>query len=221
MRTPLKARKQMALALLIALFLLLQSATGSSTLAASQTATGKSLSGKTTTVPAGNVLPGATTTTAPLPSTAPARTYQQVEKPPVYHLDIPEYDLAGKLSDVRFKKRNQFNASKDQIHFKISLKNYGKTQVDRQTIPIKIRLINTATNTILEERRVGNKIEEGSIGSQYWVITTPERAVWFRMGESPAPGTLNELKLIVDIDPDNTFHEAQRHRGNNRCVASW
>ena len=97
----------------------------------------------------------------------------------------------------------------------------GKTQVGRQTIPIKIRLINTATNTIVEERRVGNKIEEGSIGSQYWVITTPERTVWFRMGESPAPGTLNELKLIVDIDPDNTFKEARRHRGNNLCVVTW
>ena len=30
-----------------------------------------------------------------------------------------------------------------------------------------------------------------------------------------------EVKLIVDIDPDNAYKEAQRHRGNNRCVATW
>ena len=107
MPTPLKARKEIAMALLVVLFFLLKGATVSPALADSPTTTGKSLSGKTTTVPAGEVLPG-TTTTVSLPSTVPARKYQQIEKPPVYKLDIPEYDLAGKLSDVRFEKRNQF-----------------------------------------------------------------------------------------------------------------
>ena len=44
--------------------------------------------------------------------------------------------------------------------------------------------------------------------------------VVFSLGQTTAP-SLNDVKLIVDIDPRNTFGEAQRHRGNNRCIATW
>ena len=221
MGTPLKTRKKMAVILLTGLFFLLQGATVSSALAASQTATSQPVPGKTTTVPAGKVLPSNTTVTAPLPLTVPARNYQQVEKAPVYKLEIPEYDLAGKISGVLFEKRNNQSGSKDKIEFTISLKNHGTRRIPAGTpIDIRIRLINTATDTLIHDGRTRFSNKDFALKSEYWV-EMPEKGVWFKMGESPAPQTLNDLKLVVDIDPTHKFHEAQRYLGNNRCVATW
>jgi hypothetical protein len=221
MRIRLKAPKKMAMALLITLFLLLQGAIGPSTLAAGQTATDKPISGKTTTVPAGKVAPGQRTTTTPLPSAAPAREYQQVDKPPAKKLDIPEYDLAGKLSEVRFKKRTKLYHNMDRILFKVSLKNHGTRRIPAgKLIPIRTRLINTGTDTIIYNKTNRMSNDDFNLKSEYWV-EMPETTVRLKLGDPPAPETLNDLKLIVDVDPDNTYHEAQRHRGNNRCVATW
>lgn len=221
MSNPPVIKQYLSVVALAGLFFLLNVAIVPSALAASQSVTDKPISGKTTTVPAGKVLPGKTTTTVPLPSAAPAREYQQVDKPPVKKIDIPEYDLAGKLSEVLFENRSSFKRSKDKIHFKTSLKNHGTKYIPAGTsIEIRIRLINTATDTIIYDNRTAFSNEDFGLKSEYWV-EMPQKTVWFKMGESPAPETLNDLKLVVDVDPCKRFHEAQRHRGNNRCVASW
>ncbi len=220
MRTRLKTGKKMTIVLLIALFFLLQTATGSSALAASQTATDKPISGKTTTtVPAGKVVPGQTTTIAPLPSTAPAREYQQVDKPPAKKIDIPEYDLAAKLHDTKVVNRTITTVGKHTLtilSFNVALKNNGTKPIEPgKQIPIRIELVNREDNTLIEQEVISAKNDDTAIDHRHYVVMSP------RMEYGLKVGTIQYVKLIVDVDPDNTFHEANRHRGNNRCVASW
>jgi hypothetical protein len=211
-------KQYLSVVALAGLLFLLNGAIVSTALAASQTVTDKPISGKTTTVPAGKVLPGETTKTVPLPSGAPAREYQQVDKPPVKKLDIPEYDIAGRLADLHFERHNLLTL----IIFSIELKNNGKQRIRRESpIPVQSRLINTANNSLIEKFTVAVTSPSKDLDSQYWVRMTPQVKAQVAFGRGNAPENLNDLKLIVDIDPDNTFKEAQRHRGNNRCVASW
>lgn len=211
MRTRLKTGQKMTIVLLITLFFLLQTSTGSSALAASQAATDKPISGKaTTTVPAGKVAPEQTTTTAPLPSTAPAREYQQVDKPPAKKVDIPEYDLAAKLKITKISGNRV-----KKIRYAIMLKNHGRKTIQCNTnIKVKTRVINIQTNALIQEMTQFVKNGQKDLRSEHWVYMQPVLLV-------KVYSDLNDAKLIVDVDPDNTYHEAQRHRGNNRCVATW
>jgi hypothetical protein len=221
MRIRLKAHKKMAMALLIALFLLLQGATGSSALAASQAATDEPISGKTTTtVPAGKVVPGQTTSTTPLPSKAPVREYQQVDKPPAKKLDIPEYDLAAKLHDTKVVNRSITTITGKHtltiLSFNLALKNNGTKPIEPgKQIPIRIELVNREDNTLIQQEVISAKNDGTAIDQRHWVVLSP------RMEYGLKVGTIQYVKLMVDVDPDNTFQEANRHRGNNRCVASW
>jgi hypothetical protein len=200
-----------AIAFVLCLTLLLFAGNAFSGQAASQPVTNKPISGKTT------------NSTTPLPSTVttPAMEYQQVDPPPIKKTDIPEYDLAGKFSDIRVQKKSCAGCW-THIFFRVSLKNQGTHRISASThIPISIRLINRTTDTIIRDYRVNIINTNSALTSEHWVVMEDEQEICFYLGKSPAPETISEVKLIVDIDPDNAYKEAQRHRGNNRCVASW
>ena len=57
--------------------------------------------------------------------------------------------------------------------------------------------------------------KDTDIDHRHWVVMSPWLEYGFKVGPIPY------VKLVVDIDPDNTCQEAQRRDGNNRCVASW
>jgi hypothetical protein len=173
--------------------------------AASQPVTNKPISGKTP------------TNTTTLPTSTPSPNYQQVDKPPAQKLDIPKCDLAGRVVNVRIDY-----GLNDKIFFQVELKNNGTRKIAKRTnIPIKYRLVNTANNSLVQEREFLVSSDQQDLDPLYWVRMAPEVMVAFSFGRGTAPKKIGDLKLIVDIDPDNTFKEAQRHRGNNRCVASW
>ena len=219
MSNPSLIKQYFPVVALAGLLFLLNGVIVSSALAASQTVTDKPISGKTTTLPAGKVLPGETTKTVPLPSGAPAKEYQQVDKPPVKKLDIPEYDLAAKLHDTKVVNRTITTVGKHTLtilSFNVALKNNGTKPIEPgKQIPIRIELVNREDNTLIEQEVISAKNDGTAIDQRHWVVLSP------RMEYGLKVGTIQYVKLIVDVDPDNTFHEANRHRGNNHCVASW
>ena len=154
------------------------------------------------------------TQTAPLPSTT--REYQQVDKPPVKTLDIPDWDLAGQLRNLEFDRcgvgKNQL-----RIKFRLALMNKGKLQGSKD-IPLKITVLNVTNNTVIKQDK--HFLRRQTIRNDMWELTEESMGTIFRLGPTTA-SSINDVKLIVDIDPRNTFGEAQRHRGNNRCIATW
>ena len=168
------------------------------------------------------------TQTAPLPSktktvTLPSTTreYQQVDKPPVKRLDIPDWDLAGELRNMHIMKKTRRAGFKkyryiNGLRFKVALMNKGKRKGSKD-VPIKVTVLNVTNNTLIKQE--SHLMRRLNIRNDYWELT-PDIIVQFRLSPTTA-SSMNDVKLIVDIDPRNTFGEAQRHRGNNRCVATW
>ena len=168
------------------------------------------------------------TQTAPLPSktktvTLPSTTreYQQVDKPPVKRLDIPDWDLAGELRNLRSVRKTvggAWNRHKvfNGLKFQLALMNKGKLQ-GKKPVLVKMTVLNNTTNTLIKEKT--QVIRGQDIRNNMWNLT-PYMGINFRFNSTTA-SSLNDVKLIVDIDPRNIFGEAKRHRGNNRCVATW
>jgi hypothetical protein len=157
------------------------------------------------------------TQTVPLPSDT--REYQQVDKPPVQKIDIPNWDLAGELRNVRFhyvKLPPAYRKKFSGFKFKIALMNKGKLQ-GAKDIPVKVTVLNMTNNTLIKEE--SHVIRGQNIRNNMWELT-PDILAKFVLCSTTAP-TVGDVKLIVDIDPQNTFGEEQRHRGNNRCEAHW
>lgn len=157
------------------------------------------------------------TRTVPLPSTT--RKYQQVDKPPVKTLDIPDWDLVGQLRNLGFgyrkvglKRKKVFNG----LHFDLALMNVGKLYGARD-VPVRITVKNITNNTLIAEKN--EIIQNQNIRHDMWGLT-PRLWIQFSLGSQTA-SRVNDLKLIVDIDPRNTFGEAQNDRRNNRCVVTW
>jgi len=207
----------------VGLSLLLQTSTALSAQVAGKTSVNKTLPGQTSTQTA--PLPS-TTQTVPLPSTT--REYQQVDKPPVKKLDIPNIDIAGQLKIVGFAYYTNMShtfypkpithpARFRGIKFQISLMNKGKLNVTRN-VPIRVRVLNAQNQTLIKEEN--HLLRNVNIRNDYFT-TTPVIVINFRLDVNGAPSTINDVKLIVDIDPNNSFREARRHRGNNRCEAHW
>lgn len=166
------------------------------------------------------------TQSVPLPSniqtTVPTREYQQIDKPPVKTLDIPDWDLAGELRNVdrmfitrggAFKKHKVFNGLK----FKLALMNKGKLKGSKD-IPYKVTVLNVTNNTVIKQEN--HSLRRQTIRNDMWTLTDEWIYAVFTLGSTTA-SSLGDVKLIVDIDPQNTFGEEQRHRGNNRCEAHW
>jgi len=157
------------------------------------------------------------TKTVPLPSTT--REYQRVDKPPVKRLDVPDWDLAGELRNLKFhywKKPPTYKKIFNGFTFRIALMNKGKLNITRH-IPVRVTVLNITNNTII--KRDNHLIRNQNISNSHWQLT-PEIFAEFVLCSQTA-SKVNDVKLIVDIDPTNVFKEAQRHRGNNRCVATW
>lgn len=155
------------------------------------------------------------TRTAPLPSTT--REYQQVDKPPVQRLDIPDYDLAG---DLRIQRVDTSRKNQTSIHFQLALMNKGKQNYINDGVQIKVRLINVLNQT--QFKCIQYPWSGPAIVNDYWKVEDVPRYIMFdQTKDRGAPRTINDVKMIVDIDPRNTFGEEQRHRGNNRCVVTW
>jgi len=157
--------------------------------------------------------PSTATTTGPIQSTTPSMKYQTIKKPPVKRLDIPEYDIAGELRNVIIKSKGLTRLLK----YKIAIINKGTHKNSRNmSIPFKTRIINVLDQTLIIE-------EEGflqtDLRNDYWVVSKQIIIVFYLRGTTAQ--TNNDLKVIWDIDPDNTFNEAQKFRGNNRCVVTW
>lgn len=156
------------------------------------------------------------TQTVPLPSTS--REYQQVDKPPVKRLDIPDWDLAGELRNMRFIDHHNVWGHRSflGLRFKVALMNKGKRKGSKD-VPIKVTVLNVTNNTLIKQE--SHLMRRQNIRNDYWELT-PDISIRFGLNSQTA-STLNDVKLIVDIDPNNTFKEARRHRGNNRCEAHW
>ena len=182
------------------------------------------VTGKTST----QTLPTQTNTqTAPLPSntqTVPlpsnTREYQQVDKPPVKTLDIPDYDLAA---EVRIERVHTSKFIKDgkrtiTIDYRVALMNKGKKKVTRD-IPYRIRKINVTTQTLFNDHTYHWDGDVSRITHEFWTVERPRTTI-FRTNSGGAPDSINDVKMIVDIDPNNTFGEDRNDRGNNRCVVT-
>jgi len=159
------------------------------------------------------------TQTAPLPSTT--REYQQVDKPPVQKLDIPDWDLAGELRNMTIVRKTvggAFNRHKvlNGFKFQLALMNKGKLQ-GKKAVLVKVTAMNITNNTLIKEE--SHVLRGQEIRNDMWKLS-PYIEINFRFGSQTAE-SINDVKLIVVIDPDNTFGEAQSDRGNNRCVATW
>jgi len=191
----------------VGLSLLLQTSTALSAQVAGKTSTNKTIPGKTS------------TQTAPLPSTTPSMEYQRVDKPPVKKLDIPDWDLSCDLRNLRFhyvKVGPTYKKVFSGFKFKIALMNVGKLNATRD-IPVRVTVLNITNNTLIKQDN--HLIRSQNISNAYWKLT-PEILIKFVLCSRTA-SRLNDVKLIVDVDPNNTFGEAQRHRGNNRCIVTW
>ena len=168
--------------------------------------------------PAETVPLSSTPETITLPSTS--MEYQHVDKPPVKKLDIPDYDIAAefRLDSVEKLKASHNGKHRIIIRYQIALMNKGSKTITR-AIPIKIRLINTSNNTLFRDQ---NSFWNGSeVRTDYWAVGDITR-IDFRQDVDGAPHEIRDVKLILDVDPDNTFKEARQHRGNNRCVViTW
>ncbi len=159
------------------------------------------------------------TTTVPLPSniptTVPTREYQQVDKPPATKLDIPDYDIAGQLNGVEVKRYGDWT----RIFYQLELMNKGTQTVGPKCIQIRARLINVLTQTIITEWF--HTWSGPDLRNDYWSVEKWKKYIDYSKKSPGAPSTINDVKLIVEVDPNNTFREDQRFRGNNRCVATW
>jgi len=158
--------------------------------------------------------PESSTGPATSPSTTPSMEYESVDKPPVRTLDIPDVDIAGDLRIVETRWRGQSM----YIYYNLALMNKGKRNIEGR-VQYRIRLIYVPTRTLFKET---NKYWHGpTIRTDYWVLPDRTGRIIFEKGAEGAPSELKDVKMIVDIDPDNTFGEAQRYRENNRCIATW
>ena len=155
------------------------------------------------------------TQTTPLPSTT--REYQQVDKPPVKTLDIPDYDLAGELKILSVHE--WMGGKMIHIDYKVALMNKGKRNITSFSVPIRVRLINVLNQTEIYTKSY--YWDGPAIKQDYWTLQKTEGTAAFYKDKDGAPHTINDVKMIVDIDPDNKYKEDRSHRGNNRCVATW
>ena len=167
--------------------------------------------GKTSTT---RTLSGQTTTqTVPLQTIEPSMEYQRVDKPPVKTLDIPNYDIAGEIRNVNFMRDIAADGTEsNRLSFQLALINQGKRKFTGD-IPVKLRGINDLNNTLFrEENPVLRNLD---IKNDYWIVNWV--TLHFTIGVNGAPHDIKDVRLIVDIDPNNTLHEAQKYRRNNHC----
>ena len=157
------------------------------------------------------------TQTVPLPSNT--REYQQMDKPPVKTLDIPDYDLAAELRIESWHKSIPQNGKRTiTIDYRVALMNKGKKKVTRD-IPYRIRKINATNQTLFEDHTYHWDGDVSRINHEFWTVERP-RTTDVRTNSGGAPDSINDVKMIVDIDPNNTFGEDRNDRGNNRCVVT-
>ncbi len=187
---------------------------------------GGRISGKTSTQ---TLPPHSDPQTAPLPSNTRAVTlpstsmeYQKIEKPLATKLeDTPDFDIAGELRDMEllYSKKSTFISRRFKgLRFRVALMNRGKLNTVTKNVPFRIQVINTLTNTLIKQE---NYLQENlEIRNNYWVLTS-KMEILFLLNVNAAPEKLNDVKLVVDIDPANVFGEAHEHRGNNTCIATW
>jgi len=141
---------------------------------------------------------------------------QQIDKPAVKRLDLPDCDIAGKLKDVRHTWRRKGLSgyiSYNGIGFKIALINKG-TKKFIGDIPIRVRAIKKSEQRLLKEENY--MLRNLNIQNDYWVQTQN-----MRISFSYESDERQDIEVILDVDPNNTFKEAQRFRGNNRDVVHW
>lgn len=176
-----------------------------------KTYTTKPLPGQTSTQTA--PLPTNTQTT-PLPTRTPTTEYQRIEKPPVRTLDLPDCDVAGEIRNVNFcRDRSEDGRETHRLTFQLALMNRGKKQIIAD-IPVKIRGVNNLNNTLFKVQ--DHVFQNMKLENNYWTVNWIDFV--FILGVNGAPVDIKNVKLIVEIDPNNTLHEEQRFRGNNRCV---
>ena len=176
-----------------------------------KTSTTRTLPGQTSTT---RTLPGQTTTqTVPLQTIAPSMEYQHVDKPPVKTLDIPDYDIAGEIRNVNFMRDIAADGKEsNRLSFQLALINHGKRKFTGD-IPLKLRGINDLNNTLFSEEYP--VLINQDIKNDYWIVNWV--TLHFTLGANGAPHDIKDVRLIVDIDPNNTLHEAQKYRRNNHC----
>ena len=162
-----------------------------------KTYTTKPLPGQTSTQTA--PLPTNTQTT-PLPTTTPTTEYQRIEKPPVRNVNF-------------CRDRSEDGRETHRLTFQLALMNRGKKQIIAD-IPVKIRGVNNLNNTLFKVQ--DHVFQNMKLENNYWTVNWIDFV--FILGVNGAPVDIKNVKLIVEIDPNNTLHEEQRFRGNNRCV---
>ena len=170
--------------------------------------------GTTTTIDAGEVQ--RKTIDAGKVQTLSPGAVQQIDKPAVKRLDLPEYDLAGKLKDVRHKyktRRISGNIIYTGLSFKIAVINKGTKNIT-WPVTVNIRAIKRSNQTLFKEER--HNLTNLDIRNDYWVETQS-----MHISFSYPADERQDIELILDIDPNNTCKEAQRFRGNNRDVVHW
>ena len=160
--------------------------------------------------------PATPATTIPIQSTTPSMKYQTIKKPSVKRLDIPDYDIAAEL---RIVNAESHGVGVTRIHYQLKLMNKGKRNIGTRRIQIRIRVINDLTQTLFQESHV---VWGGpNVRNDYWTVENRNSYIYVRHAYQGSPNTIDDVKVIMDIDPHNIFGEAQRHRGNNRCVVIW
>lgn len=168
------------------------------------------------------------TQNTPLSSTAealPSATnavieYMDADQPQADGNDVPGWDIVGELREFDFvyasrgiaRRRKVFNGFKFQLAFM----NKGEMSGTKD-IPVKITVLNSANDVLIAEKDQVIKSQE--VRSGFW---GQETAIYmnFALSEKTA-SDLNDVKLTIEVDPDNTLGEDQDYRGNNIISVHW
>lgn len=134
--------------------------------------------------------------------------------------DVPDWDIVCELRDFGFvytargiaNRRKIFNGFKFQLAFM----NAGKMSGTKD-VPVKVTVLNTADNTLIKEENQVIKNQDVRSGS----IGQPTSIYINFVSGSKTPSDLRDIKLIVDVDPDNTLGEDNGHRGNDTISVHW
>ncbi|MBN1546203.1 MAG: hypothetical protein JW902_06050 [Syntrophaceae bacterium] len=155
----------------------------------------------------------------PLPSNAVIE-YMGADQLQADGNDVPDWNIICQLSDFDFvyttrgvaRRRKVFNGFKFQLAFM----NAGKLS-GAKDIPVKVTVLNAYDNILIKEKT--QVIKNQNLRSGSWGQTT-SIYINFALGSQMA-SDLSDVKLIVEVDPDNTLGEDKGRRGNNIISVHW
>jgi len=129
---------------------------------------------------------------------------QQIDKPAVKRLDLPEYDI--KISPMKLRGIRTGPMSNKVKKVKYIIKAINKGTKTASGINIKVTVYNKETKTLLGEKTFS---ESSAIRPDLWTVFN-ERVV-----ELNREASKDKIKVKIVADPGNRYRESRANRLNN------